>query len=85
MTTRQTDTGYRKYKRRKNRLFRNEFAWYYHIREGQRGPFASKRAAEDDLAEYLSTVRFIEENADALPEDLNADEVTHIEIKAPQY
>ena len=82
---RHTDRQPGEFKRRKARLYRDGFDWYYHIRAGQRGPFSSKQAAEADLKEYLSTVRFLEENADALPEDVNADEITHIDIKPPQY
>ena len=85
MVIRDSDKKSGKFKRRNARLFRDGFDWYYHIREGRRGPFSSKAAAEADLKEYLSTIRFIEENADTLPEDLSADEITHIDIKPPQY
>ena len=85
MTMRHSDRQPGNFERRKARLFRDGFAWYYHIRDGQRGPFSSKEAAETDLEDYLSTLRFLEENADALPEDLNADEITHIDIKPPQH
>lgn len=85
MTTRHTDKEPAEYDRRGERLFRQNFEWFYHIRDGQRGPFASKEAARRDLAEYLATVRFIEANPDSLPEDLDADEITHIEIKPPPY
>ncbi len=85
MKTRHDDNKHADFKRRKDRLFREGFDWFYHIRDGQRGPFASKQAAEDDLTEYLNTLRFIEENPDSLPDDLDADEITHIDIKPPQY
>ena len=82
---RQTDMETSIFERRRERLFRQGFDWFYLIRGGQRGPFPSKNAAQGDLAEYLRSVRFIEENPDSLPEDLDADKITHIEIQAPQY
>lgn len=83
--TRYTDRKPAHFERRNDRLFRVGFDWFYHIRAGQRGPFVSKEAASADLADYLSALRFIEENLDSLPEDLDADEITHIEIEAPPF
>ena len=82
---RQTDTESSIFERRRERLFREGFDWFYLIRAGQRGPFVSRKAAQEDLAEYLRSVRFIEENPGSVPENLDADEITHIEIKPPQY
>ncbi len=85
VTKRHTDKDPANFNRRKNRLFRAGFDWFYHIREGQRGPFTSREAAAADLAQYLATLRFIEENAASLPDDLDAQEITHIEIEPPPY
>ena len=83
--TRHTDRQLANYDRRKDRLFREGFGWFYHIRDARRGPFVSEEAARQDLTEYLATVRFIEENPGSLPADLDADEITHIEIGPPPY
>lgn len=85
MIARHTDSKKGRFERREERLFRRGFDWYYHIRDGQRGPFPTREAASADLAEYLSTVRFLEEHADRLPEDIDVDDLTHIEIEPPQY
>jgi len=85
MTVRHTDAMTVQFKRRKDRLFKNGFEWFYHIREGQRGPFPTREAAQQDLAEYLRTIRFIADNPDSLPDEVDADEITHIEIKPLQY
>ena len=85
MVQRQTDTESMRFERRGERLFRKGFDWFYHMRGGQRGPFPSKAAAQEDLAEYLRSIRFIEENPDSVPDDLDAAEITHIDIKPPQY
>lgn len=50
---RKQDKKNRHYYRSSDRLYEARGAWYYETREADRGPFESREAAYDDLAQFL--------------------------------
>ncbi|MGD8417950.1 MAG: DUF6316 family protein [Pseudomonadales bacterium] len=81
---RRSDDVPSEFERRDERLFRDRGKWFYHIRDGLRGPFANRQEAQDDMQRFVVTRSYMETHPNA-PKDLNIDDVTHIELKAPQY
>ena len=82
---RKTDKSPVELERRKERLFREKGKWYYHIRDGLRGPFGNRREAQEDLQRFTVTKSYMEANPASVPDDLDIDDVTHIELKPPRY
>lgn len=71
--------------RRDERLFRELGKWFYHIRDGRRGPFDNRQTAHEDMQRFVVTRNFMESHPDRVPDDLDIDDVTHIELRAPRY
>lgn len=71
--------------RRDERLFRDLGKWFYHIRDGLRGPFNNRRDAQEDLQRFVVTRNYMESYPNRVPDDLDIDDVTHIELKSPRY
>jgi hypothetical protein len=45
-----------------DRVFSEDERWFVRTREGMRGPFGSRRAAEAEADLFVDTVRFLEQN-----------------------
>ena len=82
---RKTDTFRSRFKRIEDRLYRDGGQWYYHTRGVPRGPFETRSSALDDLNRFVGTMDFIDEHPDAVPNDINPDDITHIDLKPPKY
>ncbi len=85
MSMQNTDKAPGNFERRKDRVFREGFKWFYHIRGGQRGPFDARQAALNDLAEFSATMRYLEEHPDSFPQEVDVEDLTHIDLKTTQY
>lgn len=73
------------YQRRKQRLFSGNGRWFYHTREGVRGPFPSEQAAMSDLQQYVETKEFVEVNEARLPPGVNLDDVEMVNMETPKW
>ena len=82
---RKSDSENRTFDRRSGRIIHEEWQWFYRTREGQRGPFDSRNEAIADLDRYVDTMAFIDEHPDSVPEDLDLEDVTVIDLKPPRY
>ena len=80
---RRTDEVPGTFERREERVFRDLGKWFYHIRDGLRGPFNNRREAFEDLQRFVVTRNYMEAHPHRVPEDLDIDDVTHIEIRSP--
>ena len=45
-----------------DRIFSEDERWFVRTREGMRGPFGSRRAAEAEADLFVDTVKFLEQN-----------------------
>ena len=82
---RNTDADESAHKRRRTRVFHEGWRWFYHTRNGPRGPFESRQIAMDDLTHYVETVNFVAQHPNSCPEQLDLSDVTHIDLKLPRY
>jgi hypothetical protein len=82
---RNSDTEDTTYERRDARVIHEGWQWYYHTREGRRGPFDTRNGAVTDLGQYVDTMAFIEANPDSVPENLDLDDIDVIDLKPPRY
>jgi len=82
---RKTDQNNKTHVRRERRVVHEQWQWFYRTREGNRGPFDTRQAAVVNLNSYVDTMSFIENNPDSVPESLDLDDVTLIELKSSQY
>lgn len=82
---RRSDNKEKTYDRRDGRVVHEEWCWYYHTREGRRGPFDTRNEALVDLDRYVDTMNFIETNPDAVPDNLDFENVDVIDLKPPRY
>jgi len=73
------------FERREERLFRDLGKWFYHIRDGLRGPFDNRMEAHEDMQRFVVTRNYMESNPHRVPDDLDFDDVTHIELKSPPF
>ncbi len=67
-------------KRAAHRFFRLHGLWYLQTREGERGPFKTRAEAKLELLRYIDTMEYIEEFREVLPEDLDCEDVTLVEM-----
>lgn len=82
---RRGDTRNHSNEREGQRVFRVGQAWFYHTREGRRGPFERETDLRADLQSYVGTMEFIEVNAALLPGELDCSDVTFLDIEAPRW
>lgn len=82
---RKTDDLEEGFERRQDRAYREGGQWYYHTRHGRRGPFETRGELQEDLGRYVEVMAYLDEHPEALPEDLDPDDITHIDLKPPQY
>ncbi len=67
--------------RSRERFLRKEDQWFYHTREGARGPFENREIAERELRHFADTMEFIEENEQHLPSGLDWKNVTIVDFE----
>ena len=77
--------GVQTFYRTGERLFCVDGAWCFLTREGEQGPYGSRERAESELSRYVETMCFLHARRSELPNDLNWDDVTLVEISAPRY
>ena len=82
---RRTDEKPVRCERREDRLYREGLDWYYLTRGAPRGPFVSKREALTDLKRFIETMTYLDEHPEALPDEVDQDDITHIDLKPPKY
>ncbi len=68
---RKSDTTEKKYYRSPDRIISREGQWYFQTRQGDRGPYDTREAAELRLERYVDTMGFVEENKPWLPSDVD--------------
>ncbi len=69
-------------RRRSRCRFRQQSGqWYFLTREGERGPFDSREAADLELQHYIDTMEFIEKNEPSLPSDVDWGDVTFVDVE----
>ena len=59
--------------------------WYFQTREGDRGPFDSREAAELELQRYIDTMEFVEENKPSLPADVDWGELVFLDVEKQAF
>jgi hypothetical protein len=62
------------------RVFHEDERWFVRTREGMRGPFSSRRAAEAEADLFVDTVKFLEEHHPGVPEDIDRDDITVVDM-----
>ena len=77
---RKTDTERKQHFRVADRFTQEGGQWFFDTREGQRGPFATRKAAELELQRFIDTMEFLEDRKDSLPSDVNWSDVTVVDI-----
>ena len=83
---RKTDTRFEPGKRRNHqRVYRDGDVWFYHTREGRRGPFLSETELRADLQSYIGTMEFIEDNAALIPGEIDHQDVTVVDLDTPRF
>ena len=82
---RKSDISLQVFQRLRSRIFREQDEWFYHTREGIRGGFASKKAAEADLRLFVGTMEFVESNGSSLPADIDGAHVETVHVREPDW
>ena len=82
---RRADTEDRIGERRGKRIYCVSGEWFYRTREGKRGPFASEMALRADMLSFIGTMEFLDENSSDLPGNVDAADVTFVEIESPRF
>ncbi len=62
------------------RVFLEDDRWFVRTREGLRGPFGSRRAAEAEAALFVETLQYLEQHRPALPPGGNQTDVTVVHM-----
>jgi len=66
-----------------DRIFNEDDRWFVRTREGRRGPFGSRRAAEAEAELFVDTVKFLQQNHPAMRRDVDPDDVTVVDLGKP--
>jgi len=77
---RKTDQSIRDHQRTLDRVFCEESRWYVRTREGLRGPFGSRRAAEAEAELFVDTMAYLERAAE-LPSGVDGADVTVVNME----
>ena len=72
---RRTDTESTTHLRSKSRIFWDKGRWFYHTREGVRGPFVAEPTAVVDLTLYAETMSFLERSSSSIPPHIDTNNV----------
>jgi len=68
--------------RHRDRCYQQNEQWFFQTREGVRGPFETRQAAERELERFTDTMEFVEENEKHLPSGLDWKNVTVVDMDA---
>jgi hypothetical protein len=68
-----------------DRIFNEDERWFVRTREGRRGPFGSRRAAEAEAALFVDTVQYLEQNRPSVPPDVDQDDITVVDMDKPPW
>jgi len=63
---------------RENRLQHHDGVWFFRSREGLKGPYPSRRDAEQTLATYIETMEYLEDQP--APDNFDPTDVTIIRL-----
>jgi len=66
-----------------DRVFGRERQWYFRTREGDRGRFPTRAAANLVREHFVDTMEYLDENKHALPSDVDWGDVTMVDIGKP--
>ena len=77
---RRTDDGSKTFARQEDRLVRRHGCWFLVTREGERGPFYGRIAADRELRRYVDTMAYLDRHRAELPADINPADVTLVEM-----
>ncbi len=79
---RKSDKKAIEHNRSPERFFQQEDQWFFQTREGARGPFETRQVAERELARFIDTMGFVEENEKHLPSDTDWKNVIIVDMDA---
>ncbi len=85
LVMRKTDERPVRCERREDRLYHEGLDWYYLTRGAPRGPFTSRREALADLQRFVDTMIYLDEHPETLPDEVDQEDITHIDLKPPKY
>ena len=76
---RKTDQAPSSSVRSRDRIFSDDDRWFVRTREGMRGPFGSRRAAEAEAEMFVDTVKYLQQSQPSVP----ADDSTRFRLDKP--
>lgn len=82
---RKTDQSPSSSVRSTDRIFSEDDRWFVRTREGMRGPFGSRRAAEAEAELFVDTVKYLQQNHPSVPPDVDSDDITVIDLDRPPW
>ena len=82
---RKTDQNPSSSVRSPDRVFNEDDRWFVRTREGMRGPFGSRRAAEAEAELFVDTVKFLQQNQPAVSRDVDPDDLRVIDLDKPPW
>ena len=82
---RRSDDENKAEQRRGKRIYCLGGEWFYRTREGKRGPFGSEMELRADMLSFIGTMEFLDENSGDLPGNVDAEDITFVEIESPRY
>lgn len=80
---RKSDETTRIYPRARDRVVVEKGAWFVQTREGRRGPFQSRAAAEREADSYADTMDFLKRHQATVAPDLDLSDVEIIDLDKP--
>lgn len=82
---RKTDQSPTHVPRVEDRVFNEDDRWFVRTREGMRGPFGSRRAAEAEAELFVDTVKYLEQNQRTVPPGVDPDDITCVQLGQPPW
>lgn len=80
---RKSDETKKIYRRSRDRVVLEQGAWFVRTREGLRGPFQSKAAAEREADSYADTMDYLKHHQATVAPDLDLSDVEIIDLDKP--
>lgn len=68
-----------------DRIYNDDDRWFVRTREGTRGPFGSRRAAEAEADLFVDTVMYIEQIHPSVPPDVDPGDITCVDMGKPPW
>ena len=60
-----------------------DYLWHVRTREGERGPFLTRRAAAVELCEFIGAMEFIDRHPECVPTGVDIRDVTIVHCCLP--